>query len=334
MNHKLVLVGEAWGKEEKATGLPFQGNAGRILNGLLAQVGIRREDCFITNVLNLQPKPSNDIKNTCGPKAGGIPGMPALIPGKYMRAEFMPELDRLYQELTELKPNLIVALGATASWALLRTTGIAAIRGSTVESRWGKVLPTYHPQAVGYDWSLRPVVYADLTKAKREAEFPEIRRPVREVWIEPSLGDLGAFAAAYLFESQLLSIDIETMGDMITCVGFASSPDRAIVVPFYDPLKPGKNYWQTFEEEKTAWQWVAKWCQDAIPKVFQNGLYDINFLWRTMGIPVANATHDTMLLSHALQPELKKGLAFLGSIYTDESSWKLMRRSVTAKREE
>lgn len=200
-------------------------------------------------------------------------------------------------------------------------------------SKWGKVLPTYHPQAVGYDWSLRPVVYADLTKAKREAKYPEIRRPVREVWVEPSITDLYAFEE-HLINAQIISNDIENMGDMITCIGFAPSPALAIVVPFYDPLKPGKNYWQTFEEERAAWNWVVKWLQCSIPKVFQNGLYDINVLWRTMGITVTNAEHDTMLLSHAQQPELPKGLAFLGSIYTDESSWKLMRRNMTAKREE
>jgi uracil-DNA glycosylase len=330
---KMALVGEAWGKEEAASGKPFVGNAGRILNGLLSQAGIRRDDCFITNVLNLQPKPSNDIKNCCGPRAEGIADMPALIPGKYMRAEFKPELDRLYKELDLVLPNLIVALGATASWALLRTTGIASIRGAVALSYWGKVLPTYHPQAVGYDWSLRPVLYADLCKAKREAEFPEIRRPQREVWIEPALTDLSAFEQ-YLDEAEMLAVDIETIGDMITCVGFAPSHDRAIVVPFYDASKPDRNYWPSFEEERTAWQWVAKWCRSPIPKVLQNGLYDINFLWKTMGIAVANATHDTMLLHHALQPELPKGLAFLGSIYSTESAWKLMRRSVTAKREE
>ena len=330
---KIAFVGEAWGKEEAATGLPFMGNAGRILNGLLSQVGIVRKDCFVTNVLNLQPKPSNDIKNCCGPRDTGIADMPALAPGKYLRAEFQPELTRLYDELARVKPNLIVALGATASWALLRTTGIASIRGAVAQSPWGKCLPTYHPQAVGYDWSLRPVLYADLCKAKREAEYPDIRRPQREVWIEPSLRDLGEFEE-YLSTADLLAVDIETMGDMITCVGFAPSSDRAIAVPFYAGHVPDKNYWKTFEEERTAWDWVAKWCRSGTPKVLQNGTYDINFLWKTMGIVVNNATHDTMLLSHALQPELQKGLAFLGSIYTDEQSWKLMRRSATAKREE
>jgi Uracil-DNA glycosylase len=331
---KLALVGEAWGKDEEASGLPFQGNAGRILNSLLAQVGIVRDECFVTNVLNLRPKPSNDIKNCTGPKTAGIPSMPALTPGKYMRAEFQPELDRLYAELDQVKPNLIVALGATAAWALLGTSGIAKIRGSVAASPWGKVLPTYHPQAVGYDWSLRPVLYADLCKAKREAEFPDLRRPRREIWVEPSLQDMDQFEYEHLAGATMLSIDIETMGDMITCAGFAPSPQVALVVPFYSAAAPGKNYWSTFAEEQQAWALVARWCKSPTPKVFQNGMYDVNFLWRTVGIPVANAQHDTMLLSHALQPELPKGLAFLGSIHTNEAAWKLMRRSSTAKREE
>lgn len=330
---KICLVGEAWGREEAASGLPFQGNAGRILNGILAQAGIVRDECFITNVLNLQPKPSNDIKNTTGPRVGGIPGMPALVTGKYMRNEFAPELKRLYSELEREKPNLIVALGATASWALLKTTGIAKIRGAPAMSPWGKVLPTYHPQAIGYDWSLRPILYSDLCKAKRESEFPELRRPHREVWIEPKINDLYMFEQ-YINVSEAIAIDIETIGDMVTCVGFAPQPNRALVVPFFDPMRRGKNYWDTFEVERDAWRWVKRICEGPIDKVFQNGLYDINFLWRTMGIRVRNARHDTMLAHHALQPEMKKGLAFLGSIYTSEAAWKLQRRSATGKRED
>jgi DNA polymerase len=329
---KIALVGEAWGKDEAATGLPFQGNAGRILNGVLAQAGIARNECFITNVLNLQPKPSNDIKNCCGPRIGAIPDMPAIAAGKFMRNEFAPELARLYTELEREKPNLIVALGATASWALLHTTGIAKIRGAPALSQWGKVLPTYHPQAVGYDWSLRPVLYADMCKARRESEFPDIRRPMREVWIEPKLDDLYRFES-YIIESSLISIDIETIGDMVTCVGLAPSIDRALVVPFFDPLKSGKNYWLEAEDERAAWRWVKRICEGDQPKVFQNGLFDIHVLWRSMGIRVRNAQHDTMLAHHALQPEMKKGLAFLGSIYSNEATWKLMRRA-SAKREE
>lgn len=60
-------------------------------------------------------------------------------------------------------------------------------------------------------------------------------------------------------------------------------------------------------------------------------------LWRTYGVPTAHAEHDTMLLHHALQPESPKGLAYLGSVYTNESSWKLairLKHKETIKKEE
>jgi hypothetical protein len=61
-------------------------------------------------------------------------------------------------------------------------------------------------------------------------------------------------------------------------------------------------------------------------KIFQNGTFDISFLWRAYGLKVRNPAHDTLLLHHSLQPESPKGLAFLGSCYTNEASWKLMRQ--------
>lgn len=329
---KLMIVGEAWGKDEEAEGRPFVGASGRLLNQLLSMVGIDREECYVTNVLNLRPRPTNDIKNCCGPKAEGVPQMPAVVSGKYLRGEYASELARLYAEVEAVCPNLIIAFGGTASWALLRTTGISKIRGSTAEGFNGiKVLPTYHPAAVMRDWTLRPIVIADLHKAKREQEFPEVRRPQREVWLEPTLIDIEKFVQ--LFAGARCCVDIETIGDMITCVGIAPDPQTAIVIPFFDPTKPGKNYWEHINLEIGAWTWI-RWICERWPTVFQNGMYDIHFLWRTMGIRVMHAVEDTMLLHHALQPELEKGLGFLGSIYTDEASWKLMRKSATAKREE
>lgn len=230
---KLMIVGEAWGKDEEAEGRPFVGASGRLLNQMLSMAGIDREECYVTNVLNLRPRPSNDIRNCCGSKADGIPNMPALSPGKYLRQEYAGELARLYTEVEKVSPNLVLAFGATAAWAFLRTSGISKIRGSTAESYRGvKVLPTYHPAAIMRDWTLRPIVIADLHKAKREQEFPEVRRPRREVWVEPTLEDLQNFAYKHIACADLVCVDIETIGDMITCVGIAPDPQYAIVIPF------------------------------------------------------------------------------------------------------
>ena len=340
---KIVLVGEAWGKDEEIARAPFVGASGRILNSILSQVGIDRKECFVTNVFNLRPSGKfalNDIVNLCGPADEGIPGMPYIRKGKYVRAEFQPELERLYGEIKQEEPNVILAFGATAAWAFLGSSGIRHIRGAPALATFGtpgvKIIPTYHPAAVMREWKLRPIVLADCSKAVREGEYKEIHRPERFVWIEPDLDDLEKFFEDYIINARYLSIDIETVGTMITCFGVAASKGVAIVCPFYDPTAPGKNYWPTRAAERTAWDWVIRVCHHPAPKIFQNGLYDMRFLLMTMNITVVNPEEDTMLLHHALQPEMEKSLGFLGTIYTDEASWKFMRKEkgTTLKKED
>lgn len=334
----IALVGEAWGREEEEQGKPFVGASGKLLNKLLSRVGIPRHDCLVTNVFNLRPRPSNDIGNLCGLRADGIPGMPYLQRGKYVRAEYAPELTRLYKELDHAKPNVIIALGATAAWALLRTSGIKALRGTPQMSQWGKVLPTYHPAAVMREGIILPVLMADLHKAKDEAAYPGIVWPHRELWLQPSLADLYWFGHRYIEPSKELSIDIETHNQgrdtQITCVGFAPSTDRALVVPFIDWKQADRSYWRTVDEELRALAWVRWACGLKKRIVGQNHLYDMHVLWKLYKIPMPYAEHDTMLLHHALQPELEKSLDFLGSIYTREARWKLRYRSETLKRED
>lgn len=333
MTYKLAIVGEAWGAEEAKARAPFVGASGQELTRMLAEAGIHRADCFLTNVFNVKPEPNNDIENLCTDKSGGLVTRGPLKAGKYCRSELAPELERCNRELTEIKPNIIIALGNTAIWFLLGAgNSVSKIRGTVTESRLGKILPTYHPAAILREWSLRPVTVLDLAKARRESEFPEIQRPERTCYIEPGIKDLYHFAYLHIDEAERIAIDIETYGNQITCIGFAPSPYVAITVPFVDQRKPGNSYWSTHEDEVKAWEWVRKVCAHPAAKTFQNGLYDLNFMWH-YGIKVENVAEDTMLLHHALQPESEKGLAFLGSVYTNEASWKLRFHQLTIKRD-
>lgn len=321
---KIMIVGEAWGEEEERQGLAFVGPSGRLLNQMLTDAGLNRADCYVTNVFNLRPKPTNDISNLCGPKTQGIPGRNSVSSGKYIRAEFAPELVRLEAELRDVKPNVIVPAGGTAAWAILGNGGIRRIRGTVTPSPFGKVIPVYHPAAILRDWSLRHVTVLDFMKIRREAEFPEVRRPSRKLWLDPSIADIETFFHTYVTEAKRMAVDIETAYGTITCIGFAPRTDLALVIPFSDNRKDG-NYWSSFEEEKLAWDWVRRFLNSPCEKVFQNGLYDMSWLWKKMGMPIANVAHDTMLLHHSLQIESPKGLDFLGSVYTNEAAWKLMR---------
>ena len=340
MKNKIAIVGEAYGEQEERERVPFVGPAGWQLNSMLRDAGIARHECFLTNVFNLRPKPTNKIENLCGSRRDVKHTLTPLSSGKYVLDKYLPELERLRKELIEVNPNVIICAGGTASWAVLGDGRISKLRGAVAPGKLvpNKVLPTFHPSYIlqgGYE--ARHVTVLDLQKARRESEYPEIRRPKRSIYTEPSLLELDWFLEKFIIGAERLAVDIETRGERITCIGFAPARDVAMVVPFED-LRKGGNYWPTVEAEVLAWRWVRKVLDMAVPsKIFQNGIFDMTRLWKTYGIPVRNAEHDTMLLHHALQPESPKGLDYLGSVYTDEAAWKLgirLKHKGTIKKED
>lgn len=74
-------------------------------------------------------------------------------------------------------------------------------------------------------------------------------------------------------------------------------------------------------------QMLKRICENpAIKKELQNGVYDIQYLWWVYNIKVLGFDDDSMIMFHSLYSELPKSLGFMGSIYTNEASWKLMRK--------
>jgi len=283
----IVLLGEAWGSHEHKLGYGFVGASGVELLRLLSDSGIieltSEDTSFISRFWNLgdpacidavwrlHPEVhranvfpfhpyGNDIRSLCGPKAEGIRGYPALVQSKFLRREFIPYLEALADEILAIDPNLVIALGNTPLWALCGLTGISKIRGTTRLSTHTavgyKVLPTYHPAAVLRQWELRPTTVFDLIKAKREAEFPEVRRPKREIWIEPTLEDIYEFDRRYIAGSERIAVDIETAGNQITCIGFAPDGGCALVIPISDARKRNRSYWSDVKIELQVWHYI------------------------------------------------------------------------------
>lgn len=332
---KIALVGEAPGQSEELTGRPFVGSAGQELTRMLGDAGIVRSQCFLTNVFTKRPQ-DNKIENFCcskleikaivGPELYKHYKYPGLLANNYVRPEHLCELVRLKEELELVKPNLVVALGNTALWALCGVTGITKVRGTLVESSLVpglKVLPTFHPANILREWSNRIVAVADLIKAKSEMEYAEIRRPRRTVHIAETLEDVHEIYKR-LMQAERFAVDIETALPQITCIGFAPNKHVAYVIPLVDKRKPLYHAWQDPQEEIWVWNMIRNLLWSQIPKVFQNGMYDMQCLL-SVGIAVNNPADDTMLLHHAMYPEMQKDLGFLGSVYTEEQSWKIMR---------
>jgi uracil-DNA glycosylase family 4 len=305
----IMIIGEAPGREENIKQEPFVGTAGQILNSMLNQVGLIRNNCWVTNVVKHQPDGNKidalfvDSKNT--------------IAGPEME-EYLEELKR---EIEDVDPNVIIALGRTALWALTGETTIQKFRGSILPCKLVpgyKVIATIHPAAIARQWSpWRQVVPVDLQKAHEESEFKEMRLPKREYIIEPSFQE-AINELKRLEKVEYLSFDIETRPHKIVTIGFSDDPSRAICIPF---TRGYQNYW-TDVEEKEIWRGIHRVLVADSKKVAQNAQYDILYLARFHGILVENLWMDTMVAHHEIYPETPKSLQFLASIYTKETFYK------------
>ena len=144
---RLMFVGEGPGADEDAQGLPFVGKAGQLLNNMIAAMGLKREEVYIANVVKCRPPgnrtPEPDEANTCSPF--------------------------LFRQIDVVRPQVLVALGATAATYLLgQRQPLAGLRGRVHAFRGSSLIVTYHPAYLLRDPRQKKEAWADLQIAMRE----------------------------------------------------------------------------------------------------------------------------------------------------------------------
>ena len=307
---KIVIVGEAPGRTEVQTGRPFSGQAGQLLNKMLAQVGINRDDCYLTNVIKERP-PNNNIKH--------------FIDLSRKEPQFnnnaQAKLTDFYHELEALNPNIIIALGNTGMWALTDKKGVTKWRGSILETTYcPKVLVTNHPASClygdtreGTNFKNKHYIIHDLTRAAKHSTYRgSLDLSEYDYILEPDFD----FCVDYLNRSRFerrVAFDIEVAGTEVSCISFAFTKYRAISIPF---IKEGREYF-TPNEETHIWKLIASVLEDpGIEKLTQNGTFDATFLYNKYGIRTTNI-HDTMIAHSILFPDFPKNLGFQTTWYTE-----------------
>lgn len=140
---RVMIIGEAPGKNEDLQGKPFVGAAGKFLDELLEVAGLKREDVFIANVLKCRPPLNRN------PKPEEIEACATF----------------LRQQTQTISPDVIVTLGNFATQFILRTgVGITHLRGTVQRAGRFLVLPVFHPAAAIYDRSKRDVLLSDFER--------------------------------------------------------------------------------------------------------------------------------------------------------------------------
>jgi len=141
-----MFVGEGPGREEDLTGRPFVGRAGRVLDELLAGVGLRREDVYVTNVIK-------DRATTPGDPPRDRPPAPPEI------AACAPWLAA---QLALIRPRIVVTLGRHALEAFLPGVRIGEVHGRPQRRGRLIVLPLYHPSYALHNPNARPMLRRDI----------------------------------------------------------------------------------------------------------------------------------------------------------------------------
>lgn len=146
---RLMFIGEGPGETEDATGRPFVGRAGALLDRMITGMGLRREDAYIANVVK------------CRPPNNRVPTM----------QEVSTCTAYLHKQIEWIRPQVIVTLGLPATRHLLKTAApMGALRGRWSNWRGIKVMPTYHPAYLLRSYTLqnRRIVWEDLQKVMTE----------------------------------------------------------------------------------------------------------------------------------------------------------------------
>jgi uracil-DNA glycosylase len=142
-----MFVGEGPGADEDASGLPFVGKAGQLLNNMIAAMGLKREDVYIANIVKCRP-PANRVPEPV--EAGTC-------------SQF------LVRQMDIVQPEIVVALGATAATYLLGVKqSLASLRGRWHSARGAKVVVTYHPAFLLRDPRQKGEAWKDLQKVMAE----------------------------------------------------------------------------------------------------------------------------------------------------------------------
>jgi DNA polymerase len=144
---RVAVVGESPGAPDAASGRPFMGPAGEMLVKILNSIGLKREDCYLTNTV------------------------------KYISAgdELTPEIlnffiPYLHRELAVVRPEIIIAFGATPTKALLKTKKpISQIRGEFHDyAGFARIMPTFNPAYLLRDPTKKREVWEDMKKIRNE----------------------------------------------------------------------------------------------------------------------------------------------------------------------
>ena len=322
INPRMVIVGEAPGKNEVEQGQPFVGPTGVMLNEMLQKAGIRREECWLTNVSKYQP-PWNNFSKL---ESVGV--------------NLQEQIDKLWsEEINIFKPNVILLVGNEALRAVCGLDGILKYRGSILAAKDGlrKCVPTIHPAALfsrasdssegdsgetkgALPYTYRRLIQHDINRAAEESHSPTINLPVRSTNIARNSLDVHRFFQEYL-SCKRASVDIESIDCIPVSVAFCFNAHHSLTIPLITKIKDHAISDMSHNEIVECWKMIDEVLHEK-NLIGQNLKYD-TFKLKLFGFRIGSVLSDTYIKACTIFPELPdKKLGTLASLWTREPYYK------------
>lgn len=304
----------------------------REFDKMLDEAGVNRAQTFVTAFIRGPIRGQNfDLQVAMSKKA--VTPDHTLLHDRYVRKEVMPHVTALQADIDLVRPKVILAVGNGALFALTGRWGIKNWRSSIIEytSPAGykcHIVPCYTPNLIQAVWKERNTTVFDIRKAWTLATSDKpITQPAYSFIIEPSFPTAAKCLTDLLARlgqgATKLSVDIETRGGHIACIGVAWSKTEAICIPLIRAVNQLMEGWQErihywrAEEEAYLMHLLHKVLTHPNAEVIgQNFIYDAQYFYRWLCY-VPRFKRDTMLAQHTMFSSMPKGLDVLSSLHTE-----------------
>jgi DNA polymerase-1 len=297
---KVLLMGEAPGAREDDIAKPFSGPAGKYLDRILSEVGLPRESVYITNAVRCRPEdnatPSKGQINACS---------------VYTRSE-----------LEIVRPDYVLLLGNVAIQAILNTSGVMKLRGTSRKLASGATaFITVHPAAVLRNPSLEGSFRSDLFAFAHMVKG-ETRRPETETKLIQSSKGLAKLCQILSEVETPIAFDVETGSSdpMEEEGGLHPWSPQGIIHTVAFSWEPGKAFAVSLEHPATTWDIPIERVYEALnlalagkKMVGHNLKFDLAWM-KSKGVNLYGH-FDTLQATNLLEENRPKGLKSLARTY-------------------
>lgn len=307
---RIAIVAEFPGDTEVQLKQPLVGASGRYLWTELGKIGVKREQCYVTNVIKRKTLEKDNLRDK------------TPVPAEELR-KWEAVLARELSVLSHVK--YILTLGNVALGALTGHKGVKKWRGSVLNftqelgfKNDGQMLVSYNPAFMLRDPSVELHFKIDMARFKRVLDGAYKPHDIRP-FINPTKKQALDYLRMLRADGRPVAFDIETMGQETACIGFANNAHEGICINFRDGDNPCR--WDRYEESAIRLALAEFFADKKMHFVAQNGNFDSYWL-RYKDRIVAPVHYDTLLAHHTLYPTLPHNLAFLTTQYTEHPYYK------------